>query len=70
MVSGAMVLGHAWDTNGCRDGVESGRGLVVEAVYEVAVPVDGYLDRRVPEPGLDRLGVFSRGDQPSGVGVA
>jgi len=63
-------LGHAWDTNGCGDGVESGCGLVVEAVHAVAVAVDRDLGGRVSVSGLDRLGVLSCGDQPSGVGVA
>ena len=57
-------LGHAWATNGLGDGVETVGGLVVEAVHEVPVAVDGDLDRGVPEPGLDGFGVFTGGDQP------
>ena len=45
------VLGHTWATNGHGDGVESSCGLVVEAVHEVAVAVDGELDRGVSESG-------------------
>ena len=52
------------------DGVETVGGLVVESVHQVPVAVDGYLDRGVPEPGLDGFGVFTGGDQPGGVGVA
>jgi hypothetical protein len=63
-------LGHAWATIGCGYGVESGCGLLVEAVHEVAIAVDRDLDRGVAESCLDRLGVFSCGDQPSGVGVS
>jgi hypothetical protein len=40
--------------------------LVVEAVHEVAVAVDGDLDRGVAEPRLDRLWVFAFCDEPGG----
>jgi hypothetical protein len=69
-VKALVGLGPRLATNGRGDGVESGCGLVVEAVHEVAVAVDRDLDGRVSESGLDRLGVFSCGDQPSGVGVS
>jgi hypothetical protein len=62
-------MGHAWATNSRGDGVESGCGLVVEAVHEVAVAVDRDLDRRVSESGVDRLGMFACSDQPCRVGV-
>ncbi len=52
------------------DGVETVGGLVVEAVHEVPVAVDGDLDRGVPQSGLDGFGMLTGGDQPGGVGVA
>ncbi len=63
-------LGHAWATNGLSDGVETVGGLVVEAVHQVPVSVDGDLDRGVPEPGLNGLGMFTGSDQPGGVRAA
>jgi len=48
----------------CGDGVETSCSLVVEPVHEVAVAIDGHLDRRVTETGLDGLGVLAGGDQP------
>ena len=64
------ALGHAWATGGGGDGVETVGSLVVEPVHEVAVTVDGHLDRRVPESGLNGLGMLAGRDQPRGVGVA
>ncbi len=63
------LLGRVWAAYRCGDRVETGGGLVVEAVHEVAVAVDGDLDRGVAEPSLDRLWVFAFGDEPGGVGV-
>jgi hypothetical protein len=40
------------------DDVETVGGLVVESVHEVSVAVDRYLNRGVPEPGLDGFGVL------------
>jgi len=63
------VVGRVWAAYRCGDGVESGGGLMVKVVHEVPVAVDGDLDRRVVEPGLDRLWVFAFSDEPGGVRV-
>jgi len=63
------VLGRVWAAYRCGDCIESGSGLVVEAVHEVSVAVHGDLDRGMAEPGLDALGVFAFSDEPSGVSV-
>ncbi len=63
------LSGDVWARDARRDGVEAGCGSFVEAVHEVAIAVDGDLDRGVAESGLDSLGVFAFCDEPCGVGV-
>ena len=50
--------------------VKAGCCGLVEAFKEVAVAVEGNLDRRMPEPGLDDLWVLTLGDEHGDMGVA
>ena len=71
-VNGHIVRGELrarWGRGSFGTGVKTDRHLIIEPVHEVPVPVHGYRDRTVAEPGLDRLRMLAIGDQPRGVSV-
>ena len=71
-VDGRIVrgeLGARWGRGSFGTGVKTDRHLIIEPVHEVPVPVHGYRDRTVAEPGLDRLRMLAIGDQLRGVSV-
>jgi hypothetical protein len=50
--------------------LQPGRHIGVEALQEVPVPVERHGDRRVSEPGLNRLGMSAGGDRQGDGGMA
>jgi hypothetical protein len=52
-------LGARWGRGSFGTGIKTNGDLIVEPVHEVPVPVHGYRDRTMAEPGLDRLRMIS-----------
>lgn len=50
--------------------VEQSCRLCLDAWHQVAVEVEGDLDRRMAHEGRERLGVDARGDHERGIGMA
>ena len=50
--------------------IEASCSGLIEAIKEVPVPVERYLDRGMPEAGLDDLGMLTLGNQRGDMRVA